>query len=263
MFRDKQGEGVLIVYLMGGDPDPSLSLKVVDAVVAGGADIVELGIPFSDPIADGKSIQAAGVRALSSGVRPPDILSIARDAKKTNNLPIAIMTYYNIIYNLGVGRFLDQARRSGVDGVVVPDLPIDESATYCSEAKRRGIDAILLAAPSTPPERIRSLARRTSGFLYLVSLLGVTGPRGELKDSTVRLIRYVTRYTKGRVPLAIGFGISKPEHVRQVLAAGVNGVIVGSAVVDRVSKYGEGEEAMLRDVEGYVRSMKLATNINL
>jgi tryptophan synthase alpha chain len=254
------GDGALVAYIMGGDPTLPVSYRVLEAVVAGGADVIEVGIPFSDPMADGKSIQAAGVRALASGTRPKDVLEMVARLKDAHPVPVAIMTYYNILYSPGLQNFLEDAKTHGVDGLIVPDLPLDETPEYSRLADERGVDTILMAAPTTSPERMRSLVEHSSGFLYLVSLLGVTGARAELKTSTVDLIRFAKRYTRGRIPLGVGFGISTPEQVASVIDAGADAVIVGSAIVNRIAKYErESEDAMLKDVEGYVRSLKEAT----
>ncbi len=228
-------------------------------MVDGGADILELGIPFSDPIADGKSIQAAGTRSLYAGTRPRDVMKLAGDVKRSHGIAVVLMTYYNIVYSVGVEKFLDEARRRRVDGIIVPDLPLDEAKMLSRAAKRREIDTILLAAPTTSAQRMRDVVRNTSGFLYLVSMLGVTGARREMKKSTVELIKFAERFTNGKVPLAVGFGLSKPEHVASVLASGADAAIVGSGIVDRVARYARGTEAMLEDVEAYVRALKAAT----
>jgi tryptophan synthase alpha chain len=243
---------------MGGDPDLETTEKVVGALIAGGADIVELGIPFSDPIADGKSIQEAAVRSLSAGTRPSDVLKIVERVKKEHDVPIAIMTYYNVLYSPGLDSFLADAKRAGVDGLIIPDLPLDETAEYSKLAKKHGLDTILLAAPTTSPDRMKSLVKHSTGFLYLVSLLGVTGARSQLGDETLDLVRSAKRHTKGKIPLAVGFGISKPEHVRAVLGAGADAVIVGSSIVNMVAS-GKSRNKMLKDVENYVRSLKTAT----
>jgi tryptophan synthase alpha chain len=258
IFERTAGKGVLLTYLMGGDPDEQLCLQSIEAVVSGGADIVELGIPFSDPLADGKSIQEASSRALRAGIKPGDVLNLARDAGNDLGIPIVLMTYYNIVYRKGVGRFLDLARRSGVAGIIVPDLPVDEATDYCIQTRRRGMDAILLATPTTTPERMRRIVANTSGFLYLVSLLGVTGARDKLSKDTLNVIRYACDFSKGKVPLAVGFGISKPEHVRNIIAAGAEGAIVGSSIVNIISHYADQKEEMLRRLEAYVRSLKSA-----
>jgi tryptophan synthase alpha chain len=255
-----RAEGALVAYVMGGDPDLATSASVIDAVVRGGADIIEVGIPFSDPIADGKSIQAADVRSLGSGTTPALVLDLIREAKSRNPaVPIVAMTYYNILFSKGLDRFLEQAKGHGVDGLIVPDLPYDEIRDYAPLAARHGLDAVLLAAPTSTPARMKAIAEHTSGFLYLVSLTGVTGARTDIQQSTVELVRAAKKYAK-RVPLGVGFGISTPDHVRAILGAGADGVVVGSAIVDRVSTFQkEGPEKMLSDVEGYVRSLKEAT----
>jgi tryptophan synthase alpha chain len=260
VFQRLRNEGALVAYVMGGDPDMSTSAAVIDAVVRGGADIVEVGIPFSDPIADGKSIQAADVRSLAAGTTPAQVLELIAGAKaRSPGVPIIAMTYYNILYSNGLGKFLAAARGHGVDGLIVPDLPFDEIQEYSPLAKRYALDAVLLAAPTTTPARMKAIAKHTSGFLYLVSLTGVTGARSDVQQSTVGLIQFAKRYAD-KVPLGVGFGISTPEHVRAVLAAGAAAVVVGSAIVDRVAGYQkDGPARMLANVQSYVRSLKDAT----
>lgn len=260
VFQRLNGEGALVAYVMGGDPDMGTSAQVIDAVVRGGADIVEVGIPFSDPIADGKSIQAADVRSLASGTTPAKVLDLIAQAKARHpKVPIVAMTYYNILFSNGLDKFLEAARSHGVDGLIVPDLPFDEIGDYAPLAKRYGLDAVLLAAPTTTPARMKSIAAHTSGFLYLVSLTGVTGARADVKESTVDLIRFAKRYASD-VPVAVGFGISTPDHVRAIVDAGADAVVVGSAIVDRVARFkSDGPMMMLASVEGYVRTLKGAT----
>ncbi|MBS7623743.1 tryptophan synthase subunit alpha [Candidatus Bathyarchaeota archaeon] len=224
-------EAALIAYVTAGDPSLEYTPRIADALIEGGADIVELGIPFSDPIADGKTIQAAAVRALNAGTTPPLVLKIAERIKNKHGVPIIVLTYYNILYNCGLEGFLGLAKKSGVDGVVVPDLPFEEAEDYRKVAGEVGIETVFLAAPSTTKERLLEIMRYTSGFLYLVSLFGVTGERSSLPDSAIRLVREFSAYTKGVIPLAVGFGISRPEQIRELTAAGADGVIVGSAFV--------------------------------
>jgi len=212
-------------------------------------------------MADGRSIQEASVRTLSSGTRPADVLEIVKGVKKRHDIPVAVMTYYNILYSPGLERFLRNARRGGVDGIIVPDLPMDETADYSRVARKNGIDTILLAAPTTSPKRMKSIVEHSSGFLYLVSLLGVTGARSDLNASTVELIRSARRFTRGKIPLGVGFGISTPQHVKSVLGAGADAAIVGSAIVNKVAVYEGRHRAMLEDVENYVRSLKTATKM--
>ncbi len=260
VFQRLRGEGALVAYVMGGDPDLSTSASVIDAVVRGGADILEVGIPFSDPIADGKSIQAADVRSLSAGTTPSQVLELIAGAKSRHpGVPIIVMTYYNILFSNGLAKFLGAARGHGVDGLIVPDLPFDEIQEYAPLAKRHGLDAVLLAAPTTTPARMKAIAKHTSGFLYLVSLTGVTGARTDVQQDTVGLIRSAKGYA-GNVPVGVGFGISTPDHVRSILAAGADAVVVGSAIVDWVASYQkDGPARMLANLENYVRSLKDAT----
>jgi tryptophan synthase alpha chain len=244
---------------MGGDPNPKTCDEVIGAILRGGADILEVGIPFSDPIADGKSVQAAGVRALKSGTRPADVLRLVAEVRKKSDVPVVLMTYYNPVFARGTGEFLEESRKSGVDGIIIPDLPLEEAGAFGRAARRRGIDSVLLAAPTTSTERMKKIVANTSGFLYLVSLLGVTGAREELGEGTVSLVKFAKRYTEGEVPLAVGFGISRPEHVKAVIGAGADAAIVGSAIVDRVGKMAGEDRAGLKAIQEYVRSLKEAT----
>lgn len=243
---------------MGGDPDVGRSAGVIDAVLKGGADILEVGIPFSDPIADGPAVQAAGVRALASGTRPADVLEIASEVKKEHDTPVVLMTYYNPVYSRGVREFLGAAHRKGVDGIIIPDLPLEEAQTLGNLARAEGVDSVLLAAPTTSMDRMRRIVANTSGFLYLVSVLGVTGTREKVEERTVELVKSAKRFTAGRVPLGVGFGISKPEHVLRVMDAGADAAIVGSAIVERVKGYAAGEGG-LDEITKFVSSMKAAT----
>lgn len=247
---------------MGGDPDLPTSSKVIDSVVKGGADMLEVGIPFSDPIADGKSIQAADVRALSSGTTPAKVFEMIKQVKAAHpDIPIAAMTYYNILYSNGVESFLQSAKAHGVDGLIVPDLPLGEVADYSALARAKGLDTILLAAPTTPPPRMKAIVKHTSGFLYLVSVTGVTGARAKMEESTLDLVRAAKHYTEqASVPLGVGFGISTPDHVRAVIGAGADAVVVGSGIVDRVATgHASGMAPTLASVQEYVRSLKAAT----
>ncbi|MGQ9468485.1 MAG: tryptophan synthase subunit alpha [Nitrososphaerales archaeon] len=243
-LKDK-GEGALISYIMGGDPRPDLTPKIAEALVEGGADILELGIPFSDPIADGPTIQAANLRALNSGTTPIRVLEIANQIKDYYNIPIVILTYYNIIFKMSLENFFDKARKSKVDGIIVPDLPVEEAQDYKLIADKYGIDTIFLASPSTGVVRLKKIIEYTSGFLYLVSLFGVTGVRKSLKRLTIHLIEKTIPYTKGKVPLAVGFGISQPYQVKSIIDAGADGAIVGSAFVEIIQKSGYDEDKML------------------
>jgi tryptophan synthase alpha chain len=254
-----QGDGALIGYVTGGDPKPEFTPRIAEALIKGGVDIVELGIPFSDPIADGLTIQAASVRALQAGTTPKMVLGIAGEVKKKHSVPVVILTYFNPVFSMGLENFFRLAKSFGVDGVVVPDLPVEEAEAYREAARSCGVDTIFLAAPSTSNERLRKIVECTSGFLYVVSHFGVTGAREALEDSTVQLIRRFLPYTAGRVPLAVGFGVSKPEHVKGIIEAGADGVIVGSAFVNIVRKNQSDVGRMLEELEALARKLKEAT----
>ena len=254
-----KGEGALIGYIMCGDPHPKFTPAIAEALIDGGVDILELGLPFSDPIADGPTIQAASVRALNSGTTPKVVLKMAKAIKKKHDLPIAVMTYFNPVFKMGLEPFFDLALCNSVDGVIVPDLPVEEANEYRAVAKAYGVDTIFLAAPSTSNERLAKIAICCSGFLYLVSHFGLTGARTSVEDSTISLINRVKPQTRGRVPLAVGFGVSEPEHVKRILHAGAEGVIVGSAFINVLAKNQGNIESGLKELTQVSRRLKQAT----
>jgi tryptophan synthase alpha chain len=258
-LRDKN-EGALIAYLTVGDPDPNKTPRLVGALVEGGADIIELGIPFSDPIADGPTIQNAVSRSLASGARPLDALNIARIVRKDHHIPLALMTYFNPVFRLGLTRFLDLAQKSGISGMIVPDLPVEESVEYKKECVARGIDTIFLASPSTNLERLQRILTHTSGFLYLISLYGVTGARTIVSDSALSLVKKYRDLLPSSIPLAAGFGISKPEHVNQIIRAGADGAIVGSAFVKLIEENLTNMSHAAKELKNLARSMKKTTS---
>jgi tryptophan synthase alpha chain len=254
-----QGDGALIGYVTGGDPKPKFTPMIAEALIRGGVDIVELGIPFSDPIADGPTIQAASVRALQAGTTPKIVLGMVEEIKKKHSVPVVILTYYNPVFRMGLDKFFRIAKNCKVDGLIVADLPMEEAEDYKRAAEVYGVDTIFLAAPSTSAQRLRKIVECTSGFLYLVSHFGVTGEREAVEDSTVRLIKKVLPYTSGRVPLAVGFGVSKPEHAKCIIESGADGVIVGSAFVNIVHRCSGNVDMMLEEVEETARGLKNAT----
>jgi tryptophan synthase alpha chain len=258
-----QGNGALIGYITAGDPKPELTPKIADALISGGVDILELGLPFSDPIADGPTIQAASVRALDAGTTPMKVLEIAKQIKCQHDVPIVVMTYYNPVFRIGLDKFLVSAKDCMVDGVIVPDLPVEEAGDYKKAADTHGVDTIFLAAPSTSNERLSKIVKYTSGFLYLVSHFGVTGEKTEVKDSTVQLVKRVLPFTSGKVPLAVGFGISKPEHVQRLIQAGADGAVVGSAFINIIQKCNNDIIMMLEELKTTARKLKNATTQSL
>ena len=245
-----KGEGMFGAFVMLGDPDLETSAAILDQLVAGGADMLELGIPFSDPIADGPVIQAAAERALRAGVTPEDcfaLLGAFRD--RHPNVPTGILTYANLALARGRDAFYRRAAEAGVDTVLVADVPLFEAAPYAATARAHGVEPVLIAAANTPPARLREIAALGGGYTYCLARAGVTGS-GETVSFDHREMLDTLREA-GAPPPVFGFGISKPEHVRAALEAGAAGAISGSAIVERI--------AAGQPVEDFVRDMKAAT----
>jgi len=253
------GNGALIGYITAGDPDPEFTPKIAEALVKGGVDILELGLPFSDPIADGPTIQEASLRALNARTTPQVVLELAKQVRQNHDVPVVIMTYFNPVFRMGLEKFFGAAKDCKVDGVIVPDLPFEEADQYRTSVAEFGLDTIFLAAPSTTDDRLHRIVVCSSGFLYLVSHFGVTGAKSTVESSTIQLVKRVRTFTQGRVSLAVGFGVSKPEHVKSILSAGADGVIVGSAFVNIISRNLLYRKKMLAGIESTARVLKQAT----
>jgi tryptophan synthase alpha chain len=251
----------LIAYLTGGDPDPKAFLANSTALIEGGADVVEVGIPFSDPIADGPVIQASSMRALSNGATPKGVLGLIRELSSQSSVPFVVLSYYNPILAMGLDRFLKKARESGVDGIVVPDLPVEESDEFRNLALKYKVDNIYLAAPNTSRTRLRTVLGKSKGFLYLVSLYGVTGPRDSLSPQALEAVKTVKSLARGKIPISAGFGISQPEHVSAVIRSGADGAIVGSALVRIVGNHLDGPDEAETQLKKTVQSLKEATRL--
>jgi tryptophan synthase alpha chain len=262
-FRElsKRSEGVIVAYLMGHDPDPKSFSANAASLIEGGADVLEVGVPFSDPVADGPVIQAAGMRALSARATPRRILDTIGELSTQFTVPIVILTYYNPILAMGVQQFVKNASDNGVNGVVVPDLPLEEGDRFRDIALKHNLDSIYLAAPNTSANRLQRIAGKSKGFLYLVSLYGVTGPRDILSAQSLETVKKVKSLTKGKIPISAGFGISQPEHVSSLLRAGADGVIIGSALVRIVAEHlddpGEAQDRLKKQI----RSLKQVSKI--
>ncbi len=223
----------LIAYVTVGYPSVAATLEVVPALAEAGCDIVELGIPFSDPLADGTTIQAASAAALAAGVTPTACLEVAAELRRKVELPLLFMTYYNPVLRFGLDEFCAAGARSGIDGLIVPDLPPDEADDLDAASRRHGLDVVYLLAPTSTEERIRLVARRSRGFIYLVSLVGVTGARSRLSEGLDDLVARVRRHTT--MPICVGFGIGTPEQAKRVGQV-ADGVIVGSRLVQLVNE---------------------------
>jgi tryptophan synthase alpha chain len=251
--------GLLITYTMGGYPSYQLAKKICKTLAEGGSDILELGIPFSDPIADGPSIQNASAHSISIGIKPIDVLELARSVRARYDMPIVLMTYYNIIYSAGTERFISKAREFGADGLIVPDILMEEADELIEQGKRKKVDIIPMASPVTGRSRLRNIANKGTGFLYLVSTLGVTGARDRLPQTITNILKFVKSNAKS-LPVAVGFGISNPEQVRLLMNGGADGVVVGSAIIDRINRNLGNEERALTELKEFVASMREATS---
>ena len=240
-----------IAFLTCGDPDLETTAAAVRAAAANGADLIELGIPFSDPTAEGPVIQGANLRALRGGVTTDKVFQLVRELRRDVTIPLVFMTYANVIFSYGPERFIACCAEAGIDGLILPDLPFEEKEEFLEPCRKYGVDLISMIAP-TSADRIAMIAGEAEGFLYLVSSLGVTGERSEIKTDLTAIVKTVREHTK--TPCAIGFGISTPEQAR-AMAAIADGAIVGSAIVRILEEYGK--EAPER-VGSYVRAMKQA-----
>ena len=256
VFQNK-GMTAFIGFAVAGDPDQETSVRIARALIDGGTDILELGVPFSDPVADGPTIQRADDRALAAGTTPDTIFRIVREIRAHSAVPIVFLTYYNIIYRRGIERFYREAHDAGVDGILVADMPVEESREIVKIAKKYRIDPIFLITQTTSDERMDAIVRQAQGFLYLVSVLGVTGARTTVSPEALALLHRVRMHTS--LPLALGFGISTPDQVKICARAGADGVIVGSAIVDIVEKHLKDPDAMEAELRQFVASMKMAT----
>jgi len=224
------GSAVLIGYLTAGDPRQEYTVRFAETLLEGGVDILELGAPFSDPVADGVTIQASSQRALAAGTTLRDTIKLTAEIKKRHEAPIVILSYLNPIHRMEFRRFFQEAGAAGVDGVVVPDLPVEESSSFREEAQRAGVNTIFLASPTTSESRLDKILKASKGFVYLVSLLGVTGVRRDVSPEALRLLERV-KARRERPYAAVGFGVSTPDHVSLLVRSGAEGVIVGSALV--------------------------------
>jgi len=258
----EEKEAALIGYITIGDPQVSKTAQLVGALVDGGVDIVELGIPFSDPIADGPTIQNAVLRSLTGGCRPPDIFEVASTIRERYTIPLVAMTYYNPVFRIGVSEFLRRGKKSGISGLIIPDLPIEESNSFKQECAANDMDTIFLAAPSTDDTRLRKIASETSGYLYLVSVYGVTGARAKLAEEALQLIKRCDNLLPDNLPFAVGFGISKAEQVKKIVRAGADGVIVGSAFVNVIADNANSTRRASQKLATLARRLKRATRIS-
>jgi tryptophan synthase alpha chain len=244
----------LVPFLTAGDPDLAATRDLVLALEECGASMIELGVPFSDPIADGPVIQASSLRALRQGIDIKKILVLVHELRQKTDIPIVLMTYFNPVYRLGSEKLATQASLAGVDGFVIPDLPFEESAEWRASARTNNLDAVFLVAPNTPQARVKRIAGKTSGFLYAVSVTGVTGKRKEIPQGSTDYLTMLRSITDK--PLVVGFGISSPSQVRKIGPL-CEGVIVGSALIDLVSRYKDKKDGHAR-MKSFISSLAKA-----
>ncbi|KAJ3669883.1 hypothetical protein LUZ60_010207 [Juncus effusus] len=251
----EQGKVALIPFITAGDPDLTTTSKALKILDSCGSDLIELGIPYSDPLADGPVIQAAATRALAKGTNFDAVISMLREVVPEISCPIALFTYYNPILKRGVEKFMTIVKDVGIHGLVVPDVPLEETEVLRRESAKHGIELVLLTTPTTPTERMKAIVEASEGFIYLVSSIGVTGARASVSLRVQSLLSEIKQATNK--PVAVGFGISTPDHVQQIAGWGADGVIVGSAMVRLLGESNSPEEG-LKELEIFTKSLKAA-----
>jgi len=251
-----EGRAALIPFVTAGYPSLELSERLIDAIVAGGADLLEIGVPFSDPLADGTTVQATSQKSLDRGTTLDDCFELARSARKRGvEIPLLLMGYTNPFYQYGIERLARTAAEAGVDGFLIPDLPSDESEEFAGPLREHGLDLVFFLAPTSTERRIRDVAARATGFIYCVALTGITGARDRVSSTLPEYIERVRKETA--IPLTVGFGISTPDHVRQVSAI-ADGVVVASALINHLDTLREDEQPAA--ATAFVRSLAEATS---
>jgi tryptophan synthase alpha chain len=252
----EQNRTALIPFFVLGDPDFDTSLEVIKASIDAGADILELGIPFSDPIADGPTIQKADIRAIRGGMKVAKALELIHKIKEYKDIPIGLLMYYNLVYQYGTEKFFEDFHEAGVNSVLIADLSIDDADEITGPAASAGLDTVFMVTPVTAPERMKLIASKTTGFIYTVSVLGVTGSREKLSDTVEGLVGKLKELTN--VPVCVGFGISTPEHAAAVAKAGADGVIIGSKIVGLIEKNLGNRDNIVAEVSAFLAGVKSA-----
>lgn len=243
----------LIPFFVIGDPDEETSFELVKTAIDAGADVLELGIPFSDPVADGPTIQKADIRAMKAGMTPKKALAFIRRVSEYKPVPIGLLVYYNLIYHYGIEQFFSDFKAAGGTSVLVADLTIDDSDEIVPFAEAAGLETVFMVTPNTSDARIKELAEKTTGFIYTVSLMGTTGERTGLSDLIKPLISRLKSQTDK--PICVGFGISSPEHAQEIAHAGADGVIIGSRIVRFIENNPDNPLQMKREIEGFIKSV--------
>ena len=259
MFKEvkNRGEGAFIPFAVAGDPDFETSIEIVREYVDNGADALEIGFPFSDPVADGPSVQTADIRSLNSGMTTEKCFEFISRIREFTSIPIGILVYYNLIYKKGLEEFYSKARNAGINGILAADLPPEEAGDAVEMARKYDLDQIFMVAQTTTNERISEIVKMCTGFLYVVAVMGVTGARSDIKKSTVDLIKRVKTHTD--LPIAVGFGISKPEHVKDVIQSGSDGAIVASAIINIITENLDDMDSAKQEIGSFCKELKEST----
>ena len=253
---EAKNQKALISYIMAGFPNEKSTISTVRGLVKGGVDIIELGFPFSDPLADGPVIQNASTISLEKGTKIAKFFTLVKKIRKETDIPLILMTYTNILYHKGYEKFILEAKKAGIDGFILPDMSIEESKEYLKAAKNNA-DTIFLISPNTNNTRIQKIAKASSGFLYLVAVFGTTGVKSGIKKYTLDAIKQVKKQTKGKIPIGIGFGVSTPEDVKKYIKAGADAVIVGSAYLKLIEK--TPQNRLESKIASFTKSLKKQT----
>jgi tryptophan synthase alpha chain len=255
-LKSKNQKG-LIAYIVAGYPNDKGTISAVRGLVKGGTDIIELGLPFSDPLADGPVIQNASFLSLKKGMNLARFINLVKKIRKETDIPLVLMTYANLLYRVGYSKFISEVKKAGIDGVILPDMAIEEAKDYLDAVHKNNLDAIFLISPNTSKERIRKIADTSSGFLYLVSVFGTTGAKKQFQQYTLDAVKNAKKIVDGKVPLGVGFGISTTEQARFVLQNGADAIIVGSAILRLIEKIPQQE--IESKVASFVKCLKKAT----
>jgi len=253
---ETKNQKALIAYIMTGFPNEKATIATIRGLVKGGVDIIELGFPFSDPLADGPMIQNASTLSLKKGTKINKFFNIVKKIRKETDIPLVLMTYTNILYHMGYAKFISEAKKAGIDGFILPDMSIEESKEYL-DASKNNADTIFLISPNTGKKRIQKIAKTSTGFLYLVAVYGTTGVKTGIKNYTLKAIKDVKKQTKGKIPIGVGFGVSTPEDVKKYIKAGADAVIVGSAYLKLIEKTPQNQ--LESKVVSFTKSLKKQT----
>lgn len=259
IFRKSKedNEGIFIPFIVAGDPDYDTSLKIAKTLVDNGADALEIGFPFSDPVADGPSVQNADLRAFSGGMTVEKCFKFLKELREYTDKPFGLLLYYNLVYKHGIDKFYKKLKESGVNAVLIADLPPEEAGDAITAANNNDLEQIFIVSQATSNERLEEITKIVGGFIYIASVMGTTGARTEVEHNTTELIKRIRKHTM--IPLCVGFGISQPEHVKEVLDAGADGAIVGSALINIIEAKMDNPDVMFAEIADYVQIMKEAT----